>query len=110
MKRFTVIQDNTQKPLHLGRCCACQGTAGVRNLIMLHRKTPYGEGWGCLICGQPRLGAVTVLCDTCFEGKIEPAFFIKGPAENKDRAPIYELKEYFNHDLTFHPEVRRGRN
>lgn len=105
MKRFTVLPNTPE--IDLGRCCACQGTAHVRHLIMLHRQTPYGHGWGCLVCGLPPLGAVTVLCDTCFESKLEPAYFIKGPAQNKDRAPIAELKEYFNHDLTFHPEVTR---
>lgn len=91
----------------LGRCCICETTEGVRNLIMLNRKCPIpGHGWGCVVCNLPPDGAMAVLCDTCLDiyEKDESAlkFACKGYPAKDGRVPISELQGNHEHDHSKH--------
>lgn len=49
----------------LGLCCKC-GQEAATVIVMVSFKTPGGNGgWGCIACGLPEEGAVTVLCAEC---------------------------------------------
>lgn len=97
--------------MNLGKCCICEKEDdSVRNAITLDKKSPAGTvgGWGCFVCNLPSEGAVSVICDDCFENyvdkKTELKFACLGyPGENK-RIPIEELTEDFHHDKTKHEE------
>jgi hypothetical protein len=95
-----------EEQIDLGPCCFC-GKEGptVRNLLMLHRKAPVaGTGWGCLVCGLPSDGAVSVLCDDCIENGKEPRFAIADYAPRKLRVPIEQLTEIFDHHRDKHDD------
>jgi hypothetical protein len=97
----------TDEDLDLGTCCACQNPdKQVRNIMSLGFRTPYSFGWGCFQCGLPMEGAIAVLCDECLESDAEIREFVKGEALEKQRAPIAELTEPFDHDLSKHPEAQ----
>jgi hypothetical protein len=99
--------------ISLGACCACHGTERVRNLVMHARRAPVaGTGWGCVVCGLPSDGAVSVLCDAClrlntrgvgsFPATVEVC--VGYPAENK-RVPLASLPtDVFDHDMRFHQD------
>jgi hypothetical protein len=86
-----------------GPCCACEGFANVRNILMLHVKAPVpGTGWGCVVCHKKSDGAVAVLCDRCFLTNAPIFFVVHGYLMHKQRVKIDELTEPFEHDLRFH--------
>jgi hypothetical protein len=96
----------TDEDMDLGTCCTCQNPdKHVRNIMSLSFRTPYGFGWGCFQCGLPMEGAIAVICDECLESNAEIREFVKGEALGKQRAPMSELTEPFDHDLSKHPEV-----
>lgn len=91
-----------------GSCCGCGKQDGtVRNLYMLHYKSPEpGIGcWGCFQCGLEVAGATAVMCDECHEADEQPLTYIRGEAKANRRAPISELTEPFDHDMSRHPEA-----
>jgi len=89
---------------NLGPCCVCETTKKVRNIMMLHFKaTVPGTGWGCVVCGLPDDGASAVVCDSCFEEPLKYA--CKGYIASKERIPIEELTEKFDHDYRYHPDA-----
>lgn len=89
---------------NLGRCCCCEGTAGVRTIIMLDRPAPEpGTGWGCVVCGLPLDGAIVVVCDACLEANRPYHFACHGYPGQGRRAPLSELPAgRFEHDMTRH--------
>jgi hypothetical protein len=89
--------------IDLGPCCACEATAGVRNIIMLHKLAPIlGTGWGCVVCGLPCDGAIAVLCDGCVGAKRPARFAVFGLASERRRIPVADLADDFDHDLAKH--------
>jgi len=94
-----------ERSLEFGTCCTC-GKSGqtVRNILMLPRKAPVpGTGWGCVVCGLPSDGALSVLCDDCLGEQKEPRFAILDFALKQLRIPLEEIsKERFDHDLQKH--------
>ncbi len=56
----------------------------------------------CFVCHLPKDGAVAVLCDECIQNEIDPKFAVAGFADMKQRVPITELKEPFEHDELLH--------
>jgi hypothetical protein len=93
-----------------GPCCICGGDFKVRNVLMLHRKSPIpGRGWGCVVCKLPNDGAVAVLCDPCFKQlkakKAKLRFACKGYPSKDGRVSIDELAGAHDHDMRFHPET-----
>lgn len=90
----------------LGRCCICEGTDNVTNVMMLDRRAPTpGTGWGCLQCNRPLDGAVAVVCDHCLAAQAALKFVCDGPPGHDKRVPIEGITEAFGHDLSQHPEV-----
>lgn len=98
----------------LGTCCACEGTAFVRNIVMLPWRSPTpGHGWACLVCGLPNDGAVAVVCDTCMDRNTRFPVACRGYPASEGRIPMSELTEKFEHDKDQHAHesqmiVRRG--
>lgn len=94
----------------LGKCCACQGIENVRNLVMHVKRAPVpGTGWGCVACSLPMNGALSVICDRCLESDAQITEACFGFPTGKMRVPIHALRdELFDHDLGFHPEVKRA--
>lgn len=97
----------TTKPSDLGPCCICEGTRGVRNVIMLHQKAPLaGRGWGCVVCGLPAGGAVAVLCDECLEKfqakRAALKFACRGYPGQDGRVPFASLTGQHEHDHRIH--------
>lgn len=91
---------------NLGPCCACEGTDGVRNIYMLHQKSPTpGKGWGCVVCGLPSDGAVAVVCDGCHDHRVPRRFACAGWPAQAGRVPIESLTGAHDHDLSLHPEL-----
>lgn len=89
--------------MELGTCCGCGTLEGVRNILMLHQKSPMpGRGWGCMQCDLPFAGATAVVCDHCLE---QPLKFACAGDDWKGRVPIGTLKGYHLHDLTKHTEM-----
>jgi len=89
--------------MDLGPCCVCGTTDGVRNIVMIDRKSPIpGHGWGCLVCGLPQDGASYVTCDPCFEQKLEPNFACRGYPGIDGRIPFGELTGSHRHDMDRH--------
>lgn len=91
--------------MNMGNCCACQRDNKPRNMMCLSYRTPYGHGWECFQCGLPDEGAVAAICDECVEANKKPLEFIKGYALSRERAPLAELTEPFEHDLSQHSET-----
>jgi hypothetical protein len=90
--------------LDLGACCACR-TRGptVRNIMMLPRLAPLkGSGWGCMVCGLPRDGAIAVVCDACMEAKQPILDVCVGYAKRDERVSIEAVEGLFQHDLAMH--------
>jgi hypothetical protein len=52
-----------------GPCCACgkpfPADSNVNLCFMDFRAPQPGTGWGCVVCGLPNDGAISVLCDAC---------------------------------------------
>jgi hypothetical protein len=88
----------------IGPCCGCGATQGVKNILMLNRRSPSpGKGWGCVVCGLPFDGAVAVMCDACLGTK--PKFVCIGYPASDGRCPIGECPpEKFEHDMAKHAE------
>jgi hypothetical protein len=81
----------------MGPCREC-GTAHATNVIMLPLRAPKpGTGWGCLPCGLPADGAVSVLCDDCADRPLR--FVCDGYPKEGKRVSIETLgDEAFDHD------------
>lgn len=97
---FDDDEDSLDDLPDLGLCCACQCESTpdnpVRNLLMLHYKTPLpGTGWGNVEKGLPFDGADAVVCDRCLETNAPLTFYIYGLPEDKQRRAIAELTEPF---------------
>lgn len=79
---------------------------------MLSKPAPVpGTGWGCVACGLPQDGAIAVVCDQCTElnRDLELKEVIMGYASGKMRVPIHALRDVvFDHNLSFHPEVKQA--
>ena len=91
----------------LGPCCICETEGGVRNIVMLNKKSPVpGHGWGCLVCGLPSDGASAVLCDPCLELYQEDEntlkFACRGYPAIDGRIPIDRLEGHHDHDMEVH--------
>lgn len=92
----------------LGPCCVCGGTAAVRTIICLGRKSPIpGRGWGCVVCGIASDGACAVVCDFCVElhGDQVPEKLVtacRGWPGVDGRVPIGELTGTHEHDMSRH--------
>jgi hypothetical protein len=88
----------------LGKCCACQGTENVRNIVMHPKLAPVpGTGWGCLECHLPTDGAISVICDRCFGQNVTITEVCMGFPLDKMRVPLHALREeVFDHDMSFH--------
>lgn len=96
-------------PDNLGPCCICEGTSGVRNVIMLAFKGQVpGHGWGCVVCDLPSDGACVVLCDPCAKAWDEDGtpfrFACRGYPAEDGRVPIEELVERHDHDQAKHEQ------
>ncbi|MDQ3652668.1 MAG: hypothetical protein M3458_20805 [Acidobacteriota bacterium] len=93
----------------LGRCCVCETTEGVVNIIALDLRVPLTPGtrpsgtWGCVVCDLPAEGAVAVVCDACLEQPLK--FACVGYPYLNRRVPVERLTEPFTHDLSKHPET-----
>jgi len=100
---------NVKADIDFGKCCACQGTENVRNIMMLDKLAPVlGTGWGCVVCNLPPDGAICVVCDGCLESGAAMTEVCMGFPKDKIRVPIHALADKeFGHDLSFHPEVVR---
>jgi hypothetical protein len=95
-----------------GPCCICEGTVGVRNVLMLSQNSPTpGRGWGCVVCDLPSDGAIAVVCDACV-GNAEAhgltvssllRFACGGYPGWDGRVPIGQLAGTHDHDRTKHP-------
>lgn len=93
----------TKKQHNLGECCACGGTANVRNVLMLGKKAPIpGTGWGCVVCGLPMDGAVAVLCDGCLADEKKPMEACYGFPYENNRVSVNSLKGSHEHDMEKH--------
>lgn len=84
---------------NLGPCCNCERTNGVRNIVMLDRRSPTpGHGWGCVVCDLPFDGAVVVLCDDCIAVS-PPKFVCTGYPAADGRTSYADLPpDEFEHD------------
>lgn len=100
---------STDSETSLGPCCMCGGDNAV-NIIMLHKLCPTpGRGWGCVQCGLPSDGAVSVLCEGCLaNNQTSLKFACRGYPALDGRVPFGDLQGEFDHDLSMHPEVRRS--
>jgi hypothetical protein len=100
-----------EEALDLGSCCCCgKWDETVRNLISLEYLAPVpGTGWGCVVCGIPANGALTIICDACLardDWAEELRFIISGYPAGKGRLPVGEMShKHFDHDYRKHPEV-----
>lgn len=97
----------TSDPTDLGPCCICEGTRGVRNVIMLRQKAPLaGRGWGCVVCGLASDGALAVLCDPCFEKfqakQAALRYACRGYPGKDGRVPYHRLTGQHEHDHKIH--------
>lgn len=97
----------------LGSCCICETHVGVTNIYMLDRKAPIaGHGWGCLVCGLPKDGAVVVLCEGCAElvgAGATPIYVCRGYPASDGRALYSELSDApFGHDRAAHAAEENG--
>lgn len=103
---------NDQTKSNFGDCCACgENTPSVRNIICHDLKgVSPGSGWGCVVCGLPPDGAVSVICDSCADRKNEIKFVCVGYPARNERLLVADCREPFAHDLRFHPEVTAQNN
>lgn len=86
--------------LKLGKCCACGGEDGVRNIVMLPVKVPEGEkGWGCFVCDLEARGAVAVICDRCLATGQEIQYAM---LDEVRRVRVSSLTEPHEHDPVKH--------
>lgn len=97
-----------------GPCCICERKGrGVRNILMLPKRSPYLHGWGCVQCDLSAEGASAIICDACAK-EVPDAyealrFFCKPDGEGsyiRGRARIAELDSQpeWEHDMSKHPE------
>lgn len=103
--------------LDLGPCCHC-GRLRASNIVMLGRRLPYsycgrGYGWGCLVCGLPADGVVSMLCDACVE-ECNPPRYARLGGQGIASGRLVALHTFavvpFNHNLAKHPEVFPANN
>lgn len=98
--------ESDEPPPDLGPCCACGGLTGVRNVYMLHQRSPMpGRGWGCLQCGLPNDGAIAVVCDDCHRTNRPLRDACRGWPADDGRIPIEELAGTHEHVMALHPEA-----
>lgn len=95
--------------IDLGRCCGCNARLGVRNVVMLEKKSPIpGRGWGCLICDLPADGAIAAVCDHCQRACADRGidevlrFACRGYPGTDGRIEYSELQGRHEHDLSRH--------
>lgn len=99
----------------LGSCCACERQPTdenpVRTIVMLDYKMPpgSGSGWGCLQCGLPAEGAISVVCDRCAERmrfeKAELRWICAGEHDKTERVAINSFEHLpHQHDYSKHDE------
>lgn len=99
----------------LGSCCVCERVGpSVCNVIATEwRAAIPGHGWGCVLCGLPRDGAVYVLCDDCIgplnsdglpTALFAPRFVCRGYPKSDGREPAEAAKArlMFYHDQQLH--------
>lgn len=110
------LDDPIEQQLHaateFGPCCICESTGDVRNVLMLHQKSPTpGRGWGCVVCDLSSDGAIAVVCDACVascEGTGLTVgsmlrFACRGYPGMDGRVPIAALTGLHDHDASRHP-------
>jgi hypothetical protein len=92
-------------PEDYGPCCAClKQKPTTRNLLMLpHRASVPGTGWGCIVCNLPPDGAVAIVCDDCLQSQRELQNVIFGYPMEKQRVG-YEAVSHtkFKHTQELH--------
>jgi hypothetical protein len=92
-------------PEDYGPCCAClKQKPTTRNLLMLpHRASVPGTGWGCIVCSLPPDGAVAIVCDDCLQSQRELQNVIFGYPMEKQRVG-YEAVSHtkFKHTQELH--------
>lgn len=87
----------------LGPCCCCGTSRGVRNIVMLDRKSPIpGHGWGCVVCELAPDGASYVCCDACCEANRSPVYACRGYPGTDGRVYVGELRGEHHHDEARH--------
>jgi hypothetical protein len=102
--------------INFGPCCICErppsSTLNVNTMMMMDFIGPQDfQGWGCLLCNLPSVGAIAVLCDDCAKkGETEEIHvkYISGGKYVAERERI--LLETFNrvphvHNRRKHPEI-----
>jgi hypothetical protein len=98
----------SKQELSLGECCACRGTENVRNIVAIAKRGPVsGKGWGCVVCGLPMDGAISVVCDSCLESKAPILEVCYGVPKENRRLHIDSLSEVFEHNMGLHAEEER---
>jgi len=86
----------------LGTCCICGGSRKVTILVQhdLAAPTP-GKGWGCVVCGAPANGAISVICKRCFpswyHNETQIRLVCEGYPSEAGRVPIEQVTEPFTH-------------
>jgi hypothetical protein len=92
-------------PEDYGPCCAClKQKPTTRNLLMLpHRASVPGAGWGCIVCNLPPDGAVAIVCDDCLQAGSDLQNVIFGYPMEKQRVG-YEAVSHtkFKHTQELH--------
>jgi hypothetical protein len=86
-------------------CCAClEQKPTTRNLLMLpHRASVPGTGWGCIICNLPPDGALAVVCDDCLESRHDLQNVILGYPMEKQRVGYESISHTtFKHTQELH--------
>lgn len=93
---------------NFGTCCACGTSENVSSVVLLDKRSPYGHGWGCFLCGLSQDGAIAVVCEKCADEGVPLREFVRGEVANGERASYEELTTAppFEHDPAFHPELQ----
>src|SRR5690606_22795304 len=95
-----------------GTCCYCQERQATIVLMLDYKAPLAGHGWGCIVCGLPSDGAITVLCGCCWQlSHTSPAFkaWLKKPLvcsgfpKDNERTRLTD-PEPFGHDMDKHAE------
>jgi hypothetical protein len=95
----------------LGPCCTCNLKPATTVVFVNERAPIDGTGWGCLRCGIPPNGAVSVICEDCKKKQIPIKKVCVGkPAEGRRALLEMTTGEKFDHDYSKHPEIRKKEN
>jgi hypothetical protein len=104
------IQNLVRKPnpRELGMCCTCQRRP-AKNVVFVNERAPVdGTGWGCVRCGIPTNGAISVICHECKQAQIPIKRVCVGHPYEGTRIPLeMTAGNPFDHDYSKHPEIRR---